>query len=85
MAEHLDPAAPVVSTRREDPVSTHHTQQSGKARDPYAFYASPVGPRILENANKIFEDFPVSKYVLYFFVFMVEVAAVFYIGIKLMQ
>lgn len=66
-------------------MSTHDVQGSDKANDPYAFYASSVGPRILDNANKIFEDFPVSKYVLYFFVFMVEVAAVFYIGIKLIH
>lgn len=66
-------------------MSTHDVQGSDKVRDPYAFYASSVGPRILENANRIFEDFPVSKYVLYFFIFMAEVAAVFYISIKLMQ
>ena len=62
---------------------THPANESGN--DPYALYASPVGPRILEHANKIFEDFPASKYALYFVVFMIEVAAVFYIGIKLVQ
>lgn len=66
-------------------MSTHHPAQSDQAQDPYAFYASPVGPRILEQANKIFEDFPVSKYVLFFILFMIEVVAVFYIGIKLVK
>jgi len=68
-------------------VSTHNHNHlpSDKASDPYALYASPIGPRILEHANKIFEDFPVSKYVAYFILFMIEVAAVFYIGIKLVQ
>ena len=66
-------------------MSTHHSQQNDETHDPYAFYASPVGPRILKDANRIFEDFPVSKYVLYFFIFMVEVAAVFYLGIKLIH
>jgi hypothetical protein len=70
---------------KEDPVSVHTPLQNDSAKDLYAFYASPVGPRILEHANKIFEDFPVKKYVLYFVVFMIEVAAVFYIGIKLVQ
>jgi len=37
----------------------------------------------LEHANKIFEEFPVSRYALYFILFMIEVAVVFYIGIKL--
>jgi len=45
----------------------------------------PIGPRILEHANTIFEEFSVSKYVLYFVIFMIEVAAVFYIGIQLVQ
>ena len=66
-------------------MSVHTPPQNDSARDPYALYASPVGPRTLEHANKIFEDFPASKYALYFVVFMIEVAAVFYIGIKLVQ
>jgi hypothetical protein len=75
----------VVATRREDAMSIHTPLRGDKAKDPYALYASSVGPRILEHANKIFEDFPASKYALYFVVFMIEVAAVFYIGIKLVQ
>jgi hypothetical protein len=66
-------------------VSVHAPAPNESAKDPYAFYASSVGPRILGSANKIFEDFPVSTYALYFVVFMIEVAAVFYIGIKLVQ
>lgn len=64
-------------------MSVHAPPPNDSAKDPYAFYASPVGPRILGHANKIFEDFPTSKYALYFVIFMIEVAAVFYIGIKL--
>ena len=77
------PAAPLAVTGKEDPVSVHAPPKNDSAKDPYAFYASPVGPRILEHANKIFEEFPVSKYALYFILFMIEVAVVFYIGIKL--
>jgi hypothetical protein len=69
---------------KEDPVSVHTPPQNDSAKDPYALYASPVGPRILEHANKIFEDFSASTYALYFVVFMIEVAAVFYIGVKLL-
>ena len=64
-------------------MSVHDPLKNDSVKDPYAFYASPVGPRILEHANKIFEEFPVSRYVLYFILFMIEVAVVFYIGIKL--
>ena len=73
----------MVAVRREDIVSIHTPLRSDKANDPYSLYASSIGPQILEHANKIFEDFPVSKYVLYFVIFMIEVATVFYIGIKL--
>jgi hypothetical protein len=75
----------VVSNGGKDSVSTHDSPQSEKPRDPYAFYASSVGPRLLDRANTIYEDFPVSKYVLYYFAFVVEIAAVFYIGIKLIH
>lgn len=66
-------------------MTVHVQPQSDSAQDPYTLYASSVGPRILEQANRIFEDFPVSTYALYFAVFMIEVAAVFYIGIKLVD
>jgi hypothetical protein len=48
-------------------------------------YASPVGPRILKEANTIHEDFPVSKYILYFIGFALEVLAVFWIGLHLVR
>lgn len=64
-------------------MTVHAPQRNDSAKDPYAFYSSAVGPRILDRANQIFEDFPVSKYVLYFVVFMIEVAVVFYLGVKL--
>ena len=66
-------------------MTVHAPQGNDSAKDPYAFYASAVGPRILKQANQIFEDFPVSKYVLYFCIYMIEVAAVFYLGIKLVS
>ncbi|RPJ76546.1 MAG: hypothetical protein EHM15_01800 [Desulfobacteraceae bacterium] len=66
-------------------MSTHTASTNDTPRDPYAGYASPVGPRILARANTIFEDFPVWKYVLYGVVFAIEVAAVFYIGVALVQ
>jgi len=40
-------------------------------------YASPVGASFLQKANKIFEDFPVSKYILFSLIFAIEVAIVF--------
>jgi len=73
----------MVVLRREGPVIVHTPHQNDSANDPYALYASAVGPRILKQANQIFEDFPVSKYILYFVVFMIEVAVVFYLGVKL--
>ncbi len=66
-------------------MSTHDLPPNDRAQDPYALYASPVGPRRLEQANRIFENFPLAKYILFFILFMLEVAAVFYIGIKLVQ
>lgn len=72
-------------SRKEDPVSTHSAPTNDPPRDPYACYASPVGPRILEGANTIFEDFPVWKYILYGVIFAIEVAAVFYIGVSLVK
>jgi hypothetical protein len=75
----------MVALETEDPVSVDTPHQNDGTGDPYARYASAVGPRILNKANQIFEDFPVSKYVLYFVIFMIEVAAVFYLGIKLVR
>jgi hypothetical protein len=62
-----------------------HPPLSDRRSDPFRFFASPVGPRILQRANKIFEDFPSSRYVLYFAIFAVEVIAVFSIALYLMR
>ncbi len=70
---------------RKTEVSTHTHSTNDTSRDPYALYASPVGPRTLARANTIFEDFPVWKYILYGVIFTVEIAVVFYIGVALVQ
>lgn len=41
--------------------------------------------QVMEEANRIIEDFPVSRYALYTILFLVEVAACFWIGLKLTQ
>ena len=60
-----------------------HPPLSDRGRDPFRMFASPVGPRILQRANKIFEDFPASRYLLYFALFAVEVIGVFSIALYL--
>jgi len=60
-----------------------HPPLSDRGSDPLKMFASPVGPRILQRANKIFEDFPPSRYLLYFAIFAVEVIAVFWIALSL--
>jgi hypothetical protein len=52
--------------------------------DPLRMYASPVGARFLQKANKINEDSPTSRYLLYFVLYAVEVAVVFWFGLHLM-
>ena len=59
--------------------STH----SAGTDDPFKLYASPLGARILQKANKIFEDFPTSKYILFAAVFTVEVVVVFWLALYL--
>jgi hypothetical protein len=59
--------------------------QSDKSSDRYALYSSPVGPRILDEANTIYESLPTSRYVLYLILFLIEVAAVFWFGLELMR
>jgi hypothetical protein len=59
--------------------------QSDKTSDRYALYASPVGPRILDEANTIYESLPTSRYVIYLVLFLIEVAAVFWFGLDLMK
>ena len=60
-----------------------HPPPGDKGSDPFKMFASPTGPRILQRANKIFEDFPASRYVAYFALFAVEVIAVFWIALYL--
>ena len=55
---------------------------SSETDDPFKMYASPVGAGFLQKANKIFEDFPVSKYLLFFVIFSIEVAIVFLVFYK---
>jgi|GEM_PF-1608851 len=62
-----------------------HPPPSDRGSDPFRFFASPVGPRILQRANKIFEDFPSSRYVLYFAIFAVEVIIVFWVALYLIR
>lgn len=39
--------------------------------------------RVMEDANKIIEDFPVEKYALYAFLFLIEIALCFWVALKL--
>ena len=59
--------------------STHSTETD----DPFKLYASPVGAGFLSKANKIFEDFPTSKYILFAAVFTIEVIIVFWFALYL--
>jgi hypothetical protein len=38
---------------------------------------------VMQEANHIFQDFPVSKYAIYTLFFLVQVALCFYIGLKM--
>ena len=58
-------------------MAAHAADHRNKSDDPFRMYSSPVGARFLRKANKIFEDFPISKYILFSFVFAVEIAVVF--------
>ncbi len=58
---------------------------TSKTDDPFKMYASPVGAGILRKANKIFEDFPVSKYLFFFVIFTIEVIIAFWIGLYLIR
>ena len=57
--------------------------QGTRSDDPFRMYASPVGAGFLQKANKIFEDFPVSKYILFSLIFAIEIAIVFAFAIYL--
>jgi len=58
---------------------------NARSDDPLKMYASPTGARYLQKANKIFEDFPFSKYLLYFIIFTVEVSIVIWLGLHLVH
>ncbi|MFP3869558.1 MAG: hypothetical protein ACLFVT_01585, partial [Syntrophobacteria bacterium] len=57
----------------------------GAKQEEFKMYASPAGARFLRTANKIFEDFPTSKYIMYFTIFTVEVIVVFWLGFYLIR
>lgn len=64
-------------------MAAHAADQRTKSDDPLRMYVSPVGARFLQKANKIFEDFPVSKYVFFSLIFAIEIAVVFAFAIYL--
>jgi hypothetical protein len=64
-------------------MAAHASGQSTKSDDPFRMYDSPLGASFLQKANKIFEDFPVSKYILFSLIFAIEIAIVFAFAIYL--
>jgi hypothetical protein len=66
-------------------MAAHAADQKTKSDDPFRMYASPVGASFLKRANKIFEDFPVSKYILFSLIFVVEIVVVFAFAIHLIR
>jgi hypothetical protein len=58
-------------------MAAHAADPRTRSDDPFRMYTSPVGASFLQKANKIFEDFPVSKYILFSLIFAIEVAVVF--------
>jgi hypothetical protein len=66
-----------------DQAHPHGTR--GMDDDQFKMYASPVGARIMQRANKIYEDFPTTRYILYFALFSVEVVVVLLVGLSLIR
>ena len=66
-------------------MAAHGADQRNKSDEPFRMYASPVGAAFLRKANKIFEDFPLSKYLLFFSIFAIEIAIVFAFAIHLIH
>lgn len=64
-----------------DQISTHTTDTD----DPFRMYASPVGAGFLQKANKIFEDFPLSKYIVFFVIFSIEIVIAFAVALYLIR
>ena len=59
--------------------------RSNETDDPFRMYASPVGASFLQKANKIFEDFPPFKYLLFLGIFTIEVIIAFWFGLYLIR
>jgi hypothetical protein len=64
-------------------MAEHIPVQSNNTEDLFKMYASPVGAGFLQKANKIFEDFPVSKYIFFFVIFSIEVIIAFWVALYL--
>jgi hypothetical protein len=77
--------SPLIPTDKEHKVAGPTPGHSTRSDDPFRVYASPVGARFLQKANKIFEDFPVSKYILFFVIFSIEVIIAFWLSIYLIS
>jgi hypothetical protein len=39
--------------------------------------------QVMEEANRIIEDFPLKKYILYFVIFTIEVILLFWLGLSI--
>jgi hypothetical protein len=74
---------PPIPANKEHKMAGPSSAQSTRSDDPFRMYASPVGAGFLQKANKIFEDFPVSKYILFFVIFSIEVIIVFWAALYL--
>ena len=74
---------PLIPADKEHKMAGPTPGQSTRSDDPFRMYASPVGAGFLQKANKIFEDFPVSKYILFFVIFSIEVIIVFWAALYL--
>ena len=76
-------SSPLIPADKEYKMAGPTPGQSTRSDDPFRMYASPVGAGFLQKANKIFEDFPVSKYILFFVLFSIEVIIVFWAALYL--
>lgn len=77
--------SPPIPADKEHKMAGPTPGQSTRSDDPFRMYASPVGAGFLQKANKIFEDFPVSKYILFFVIFSIEVIIAFWVSIYLVS
>ena len=72
-------------THKEQEMVEDNSEHGKKPADPFRMYASPVGARFMQKANKIFEDFPTSKYVIFIFIFTIEIIIAFWTGLHLVK